>query len=168
MRGVGQPVTKRPGATDEEIATAEASTGIQFDDDLRALYRFSNGGEYPETWFGLGFEPFRFCGLDELVKQHGWHTESVFWPEADNGGNPWDPRIQQYHRHPKWLPIADFGNTNSTVYFDADPTEAGTYGQIIRFQHDPDEIMFVAPSLLDFLVLSNKELDENGGEIFLE
>jgi cell wall assembly regulator SMI1 len=158
----GSPLTKLDGASDDEIAETEAKTGIRFDEDLRALYRFSNGGKYPETWFAVMTDevsPYRFCPLAEVRKIHSWFPESSYDAAWDNGGEPWDRRIRKFDHHTKWLPFADFGNGSGTVYFDSDPSDAGTPGQIITYQHDPDAIRFFASGVVSFLERSNDLLE---------
>jgi cell wall assembly regulator SMI1 len=164
----GAEIKRQPGASDAEIAEVERATGIKFNDDLRALYRLSNGGAYEDTWFAVftdQLEPFRFCPLSEVREVHGWSKGSSYDEDWDNGGVPWDPRHRKYDRHAGWLPFADFGNSNATVYFDADPTSEGTYGQLLTYQHDPDAIRYCAHDLVEFLRKSNDLLEQHGVEL---
>jgi cell wall assembly regulator SMI1 len=165
-RDLGAPLTKLEGASEDEIAETESKTGVRFDEDLRALYRFSNGGRYEDTWFVVmtdQISPYRFCPLAEVREVHGWCTESSYDAEWDNGGEPWDARIRKFDRHTKWLPFADFGNGSGIVYFDVDPSEEGKPGQIITYQHDPDAIRFFAEDLVRFFERSNDLLEREGG-----
>lgn len=164
----GAPISLRPGATDDEIAEAEQATGIGFDEDMRDLYRFSNGGRYLETWFAAftrDLHGFWFYPLSEACRVHGWTTAPLLIASANNGGVPRDRRVQTLDRHTRWLPFADFANGNAIAYFDADPTAEGSYGQIITWHHDPEAIRYCAPDLITFLRTSNNLLELHGARL---
>jgi cell wall assembly regulator SMI1 len=164
----GSPIACRPGATDEELAEAEHSVGIRLDDDLRDLYRFSNGGKYLETWFAAfarDLNAFWFYPLSEACRVHGWTTSPQCNDAANNGGVARDPRVQRLDRHTLWFPFADFANGNAILYFDADPTDQGSYGQIISWHYEPEAIRFCAPDLLTFVRTSNNLLELHGARI---
>jgi cell wall assembly regulator SMI1 len=42
---------------------------------------------------------------------------------------------------------------------DFDPAEAGTYGQIIMYVHDPDFVYYVTSSFTELLRMSNRNLN---------
>jgi cell wall assembly regulator SMI1 len=161
------PVTPLKGASNDVIARVEKASGIRFDDDLRDLYRFSNGGRRTHNWFAVvtdELQLFRFSPLKE-VKLRQSQSTSFFDPDWNNGDVPWSRRHRRLNQHTKWLPFADFGNGNAALYFDADPTKWGSYGQVLSYQHDPDAIRYVAPSVLAFLKQSN-DLIEAHAEIW--
>lgn len=161
--GFGGSLIRQPPATTEQIGRVESLTGIVFDGDLRGLYDFSNGGEYPQTWFAAETDeltPFRFLTLDEVLEYA--ESDSHYNPHIDNSDVPWDPRHQRYDWHSLWLPFAVFNNGGSKLYFDADPTPEGRFGQIISYQHDPDAVRYTAGGLVEFLQESNNILEEEG------
>jgi cell wall assembly regulator SMI1 len=163
----GAPITRRDGATDSDIERAEQVMGIRMGDDLRDLYRFSNGGKYLETWFAAftrELNPYWFYPLNEACRVRGW-TAEPHASETNNGGVARDPRIQPFDRHTKWLPFADYGNGNSILYIDDDPTESGAVGQIISWHYDPEAIRFCALDLLTFLRTSNNLLELHGARL---
>ncbi|HQP36707.1 MAG TPA: SMI1/KNR4 family protein [Polyangiaceae bacterium] len=164
----GAPLTRRDGASDEDLSGAEARCGVRFDEDFRDLYRFSNGGAYLDIWFAAitdQLRPFRFYSLPDLCQVLGWTTESGCIPGSDNGGVPRDPRIRPLDRHTLWVPFADYGNGDAILYFDADPTSEGTYGQIISFQGEPESIRWCARDLATFLRESNDLLSRHGARL---
>jgi cell wall assembly regulator SMI1 len=166
----GAPFTRRPGASDLDVARAERRTGIRMDEDLRALYRFSNGSEYEESWFAVHtdqLQAFRLCPLDEVCTLHGWQRTQLD-AARNNGGVPWDPRARRYDSHTRWLPFADFGNGNALLLFDADPAPGGHYGQVLSYQHEPDAIRYCATGLVALLRESNALLEAHGEELLGE
>ncbi len=169
LRKHNRPLTLRPGASDQVIGAFENRTNIRFDEDLRALYQFSNGGEYNDTWFAAETDElihFRFCDLKEVQEIISWGPSS-FDAEWNNGGEPWDSRVKKYDHHSLWLPFADFGNSVAYVMFDADPAPSGRYGQIITYQHDPDAIRYCADGLVGFLKMSNDLLETRSKKFHL-
>lgn len=60
-----------------------------------------------------------------------------------------DNRIKPYLFNKKWFPFARDGEFY--LMMDFDPDIKGTYGQIICYIHDPDEITFIAKSITDFI-----------------
>lgn len=164
----GSPLTRRDGASDEDITLAEERCRIRFDEDFRDLYRFSNGGSYLDTWFAAvtdQLHPFRFYPLADVCQVLGWTTDSVCSPGLENGGLPRDRRIQPFDRHTRWVPFADWANGDAILYFDADPTTEGNFGQIISFQTEPDSIRWVATDIVTFFRESNDLLSRHGARL---
>ena len=52
-----------------------------------------------------------------------------------------------------WLHFSDCANNGGTsqLFIDFSPSEKGVKGQIVRFLHDPDELMVIADSFDDYL-----------------
>ena len=76
-----------------------------------------------------------------------------------------DERIQHKLFHDRWFPFAEFNGFSTSVMFDANPTDKGTYGQIIVYQHDPDAVYYMADNFLEFFKKSN-DLMESNPELF--
>jgi internalin A len=163
-----------PGATAAEIAFVEQKVGISFDDDLKALWRLSNGSNR-QNWFAkvfaeveadpYDFTPCSFLSIGEALKW--WSTfepyDDAIYREWFYDGSWGDRDVQvqpTFLRHRLWFPFTEELGSN-VLFFDADPTIKGQYGQIIRFVHDPDQIDYVAPSFIDFFHRSNNLLEES-------
>ena len=162
------PITRRQWASDDDIAEVEQKTGIRLSDDLRDLYRFSDGGNYLETWFAAftrELNAYWFCPLTEACRVHGWTTAPMLSEAANNGGVPRDARIQPLDRHTRWFPFADYANGNAILYFDADPAPRGTCGQIISWHYDPEAVRFCAADLIAFFHTSNNLLELHGARL---
>lgn len=66
----------------------------------------------------------------------------------------------------KWLHFSDCMNNGGTsqLFIDFSPSEKGKKGQIIRFLHDPDELVVIADSFEEYLI----KLMENEYEFISE
>lgn len=123
--------TLRPGATEEQIAHAEALLSVQFPDDFKAAYRIHNGQDE-----GSGLMDGReFLSLERI--QDEWKV----WKELLDGGDfgdvssePVGP-IRTDWWHPAWIPITYDGSGNHDC-LDLAPAAGGQVGQIIDFWHD--------------------------------
>ena len=64
-----------------------------------------------------------------------------------------DERIINDAQKMDWLHFSDCANNGGTsqLFIDFSPSEKGVKGQIVRFLHDPDELMVIADSFDDYL-----------------
>ncbi len=157
-------------ATAAQIEAVEIETGIAFDADLREFYQTTNGSSR-FAWLAVQTDGLTPCTFPTLEKCFEWWREWLpydagvheqFGPAEDER----DARLQpQHYVHRRWFPIAEFNGWGTTVFFDADLTSEGTFGQVIAYQHDPDAVYFVADSFLDFLILSNDLLQQNAANL---
>ena len=136
-----------PGATDTEIADAEAHLGVTFPDDLREFYRLHDGqsetGYSPlpaGDWLSLS----RVCGEWDVWQD--LQREGHF----DNAEGVPDTGVRPDWWNAGWVPLTHDGGGN---HYCADfaPTEEGVTGQIIEFWHDEGSRDVVAPSLTAWL-----------------
>ncbi|MBS1794663.1 MAG: SMI1/KNR4 family protein [Acidobacteria bacterium] len=152
------------GVDPEKPAAAEARLGFALDEDLKALWLFSDGSDNA-YWFSVFSDEQTLCtfpSFDEALAQ--W---AMFLPYDARHYEEWrlfpedhrDPRIQPVLIHRNWFPCAEFNGFSTSVQFDADPTDKGRFGQIIVYQHDPDAVYFVAENFLEFFRMSNDRLD---------
>ncbi|PHS11512.1 MAG: hypothetical protein COA78_09455 [Blastopirellula sp.] len=158
-----------PPATEKQIASIAKVTGIEVDDSLKDLWRISNGSYENQDWFFGGDEdqpiPYYFLSIDETLKL--WQ---MFEPYDEKLYSEWyddgkvynrEPQVQAHFlRHSKWLGFAEFNGGSDILHFDSDPTDQGTYGQIIQFVHDPDAVFWCTTSFLDYFKKSNDILEE--------
>lgn len=58
-----------------------------------------------------------------------------------------------------WLHFSDCMNNGGTsqLFIDFSPSKKGTYGQIVRYVHDPDEIEVIANSFKEYLQMLMKD-----------
>jgi cell wall assembly regulator SMI1 len=167
LASVEFPFIAAAGASEEEIIEVEQRTGIEFDADLRSLWKFSNGAaKHGPPWFAVMTDELTGCDLASLKEGvEAWHwfeniselTHAEWFDDT-----PRDARIRPRALHHRgWFPIVEFNGFSTAAYFDADPSPSGNYGQIIAYQHDPDAIYYVADNLLQFFKESNDQLESN-------
>ncbi|MFF5225154.1 SMI1/KNR4 family protein [Dactylosporangium sp. NPDC000521] len=117
-----------PGATEDEIAAAEAKLGHRLPPDLRALFALADGGGTIDGW--------RRYPLAEVTGMHGITSAPAGggWPEvwnrvvldADPAGT-----VRRASGHPGWIPIADDAGGNFLAV-DLAPARHGRPGQVIN------------------------------------
>lgn len=173
---------KNKGASEAELVNAQKTSGIAFDDFLCQLYRYCNGIDEPLKFYckdapendaysfliKIGDElfPCDFLSLESALCYWKWATETAK-DDYSRIDTPRDPRIQPARLyHSLWFPIAQWNGDSVTVYFDADPSPEGKYGQIIAFLHDPDDVHFIADSMEDFFTQSNQRYFNQIEEIY--
>jgi cell wall assembly regulator SMI1 len=166
---LGYPMKRQPPATDERIKELISRIGVQIDDALVSLWRYSNGSN-GRFWFAtpgfdeLEFTPYAFQSVEESLKDWAMflpYNEDTYrtWYDDEEWGER-DTRIQRHFlRHRLWVPFAEFNGGSHQLLFDADPTADGTFGQIINYIHDPDGIFWSARSFIEFLATSNDALE---------
>lgn len=162
--GVDQSDLVRPPATEAEIAELERVVGKPLPEDLKALYRISNGqqksfghpkpkGRHVVPLFGQ----YDFLSTQDAIRAYNsWNV--IYTQDADDFDENYngpitvrgkDPVYREYWR-PGWLPISVDGGGNSYAV-DLSPAPGGTVGQIILLGPDEDQRRVLAPSLLAWL-----------------
>ena len=61
-----------------------------------------------------------------------------------------DSRIKPYLFNKKWIPFAEYCDS-CFLMLDFDPDKEGRIGQIICYIHDPDKVVYAAPSITELL-----------------
>jgi cell wall assembly regulator SMI1 len=159
---IGRDLNRQAPATDEEIASIAATTGIEVDESLKALWKFSNGSDRT-MWFAEGedeFTPYYLLSVHDVLKS--WRMSAPYeWNEDEEEWGERDSRIQKHvFCHRAWLPFGELNGGSHVLYFDAAPTPDGTPGQIINYVHDPDFMYWTSASFFEFLKASNDTLEE--------
>ena len=157
------------GLTDREIDVFEQQfgQGLKLDANLRDWYKFSDGWTYDICAAVISDEltPLNFISTEDILASKVSGNQKISDDHLKDFGQTLDPRIKPYVYNDKWLPIAEHDGSSTQVMFDLDPTEKGTPGQIIVFQHDPNFVYYVADNFLEFLKISNKLLKDNKEEL---
>lgn len=148
-----------PGATDEEIATAEAATGgFPFSEDFRSSLKRHNGQATYHVILGIG----ALLSTQEIVDQ--WSV----WQELLDAGTfeDFDEEVSSEGGHvkpkwwnPRWIPITHDGGGDHDC-LDMDPGEAGTVGQIVQMWHDDGNRPLQAKSYLAWLTECADKLED--------
>ena len=159
------------GAIAENVAEIERQIGFTLDENLKDFWQFTNGSD-DNSWFAVFSDQPTPCTFPSI--EYAFEQWSLFVPYNDSiyeefgiAADERDDRIQPTLVNKFWFPFAEFNGFSTSVYFDADPTDKGTYGQIIVYQHDPDGVYYVAENFLEFFKKSNDSLEANIREIFL-
>jgi internalin A len=161
----------RKGAAAENAAEIERQIGFTLNENLKDFWQFTNGSNN-DFWFAVFSDEPTPCTFPSI--EYAFEQWSLFLPydnlayeEVGLAAEERDERIQPTLVHKFWFPFAEFNGFSTSVYFDANPTDKGTYGQIIVYQHDPDRIYYVAENFLKFFKKSNDLLQVNAEEWLL-
>ncbi len=94
---------------------------------------------------------------NEPVDYYSDYVDRVYGDEVEM-----DDRITESSEEMKWLHFSDCMNNGGTsqLFIDFNPSDSGVKGQILRYLHDPDEIIVIADSFDDYLqMLIDEEYD---------
>lgn len=134
------------GATDEEIAQAEAFLGVDFPDDLRLSYQIHDG--QAEGSYSL-FPYLEFLSLQNMV------VRSQKWQDGENEDFRCEPEnISEgiwngwWNRY--WIPFTTEGN-GACQCVDLAPAAGGCVGQVVMIEWQEPGRWLVAPSLRAYL-----------------
>lgn len=159
------------GVSAGKISEIETQIGFTLDENLKDLWQFSNGSN-SAYWFAVFSDeptPCAFPSIEDAFED--WSSflsyDNPAYEEYRIAEDNRDERIQPTFFHRFWFPFAEFNGFSTSVLFDADPTDKGTGGQIIVYQHDPDGVYYVAENFMEFFRKSNDSLEANLREIFL-
>ncbi|MFE2291125.1 SMI1/KNR4 family protein [Streptomyces sp. NPDC059452] len=156
------------GATEEEIAAAEARLGVTLPDELKALYRVTRarwedfGGDYEaaeRVWEAVG------CDLLDLDDLYVADAPSRYCPwefaATEAVVTPPDAPVQGLVGSPGWIVFGDNGG-GDLLTVDLTPGPRGHLGQVIMLSHEERTgAALVADSLTD-LVLGRTVPEEPG------
>jgi cell wall assembly regulator SMI1 len=161
------------GATDEMIINAEEKMGIKFPNDFKESLKIHNGQKGNFDYPGLigGYE---LLSLDNIVEE--WQV----WTNLLNDGefNDWDELIFNTNKvksdqwwRTKWIPITANGGGDHHC-LDLDPTEKGSFGQVIEMWHDDENRELVGDSFKQcfYIIVENLEngtyyIEDNDGDL---
>jgi len=162
------------GATNEQIAMFEEKFGIKMPEDMKELYHYKDGSKwfylfFPDDKWDREFQ-YRLLSLAKIEKEKEYFQNedallTEFYSNDDSADkllkSMGDSRIKPYLFNRKWIPFAE-ASGDIFLMMDFDPAQEGTYGQIICYIHDPDEIVYVAKNITEVIddTLLNITFDE--------
>ncbi|MBF0997841.1 MAG: SMI1/KNR4 family protein [Lachnospiraceae bacterium] len=149
-----------PGASQKEIEAFEKKFSINLPKDFKALYSYKNGSKYfiilPSTIHDVEMS-FSLMSLEQMekTKQHFQNRDALltefpdFFTEEEIEKMR-DSRIKPYLFHKQWIPFAEYCDS-CFLMLDFDPDQEGKEGQILCYIHDPDEVIYAAVGLSEFV-----------------
>jgi len=132
----------QPGATDAQIAEAEAALSVRLPDEFKASCRRHDGQGDERAGFVLGWELLSLARIGEV-----W----AFWKDLLDGGGFADsvaeggPGVRADWWNARWVPLTCSGSSNYNC-LDLDPAPGGRAGQVISVWHDDGDRDALAPS----------------------
>ena len=149
-----------PGASQKEIEAFEKKFSINLPKDFKALYSYKNGSKYfiilPSTIHDVEMS-FSLMSLEQMekTKQYFQNRDALltefpdFFTEEEIEKMR-DSRIKPYLFHKQWIPFAEYCDS-CFLMLDFDPDQEGKEGQILCYIHDPDEVIYAAVGLSEFV-----------------
>lgn len=144
------------GAAEEsKIEQLESLVGAVLPNDFKSMYRTKNG--FDNTKFANLFYGFPFLELDVIIKaQEKLKTSNNMEPLRYA-----DPEIQKdYTFGAKRIPIGDDSGT-SLLCVDLDPSDTGSYGQIIMVDYEMGVALKLNSSVEELVQQFEADLENN-------
>ncbi|MEV7422584.1 SMI1/KNR4 family protein [Streptomyces sp. NPDC091212] len=147
-----------PGATEEEIGTAQAVMGVEFPEDVKVSYRCRNG--LPGVLIGWHAALY---SLGQMVND---------WRErADDAGDPPEDDREadgvirrDISWSAGWIPFIGIGN-GDVICIDLDPPTPERRGQIIDWSHEGWRARYETAGLREFLREFASDLEADRYEV---
>jgi cell wall assembly regulator SMI1 len=141
-------------ATDDDLMSLEAVTGLRLPVALRVGLKRRNGGANNNI-FGDGFN---FLSATEMAEHWQMHMAVLAELPLAARVRKFDPEVMAYCdrgvrpliANRKWLPFAD-SNGDVTRYIDCDPAPDGLFGQVIEVDPEGTEWRVLARSFEEYL-----------------
>ncbi len=142
-----------PGASEEDLAQAEAAPGVTFPEDFKALYRIHNGGCLLLPWQSTTSTLADLMGV--------WKMFIEGWERGDDEHFPDEPPgpVQPFHWHPKWIPFLWCGYGAEYLCLDFDPGPTGQTGQVILRSHESEPARLVANTITALIAQMANDLE---------
>lgn len=137
----------------------EAQLQKPFPDDIIAFYSVHNVAYHPVAsafTFIINGCSYNLLSFDMIVERYNEILDvGTSFDEEDSANNYIDINISEKinikeFTNPKWIPFAETDQGNYLLY-DTDPTDKGTFGQIIELQNDSWQRNLVANSIEDLI-----------------
>ncbi|MFS0871162.1 SMI1/KNR4 family protein [Paenibacillus xylanilyticus] len=156
------------GASEDSLALFETEFGVRLPEDFREFYKCKNGSGYAfhvlypgdaereecTPFYLMSLQEIRetkqyFCERDEKLDEH-YSAEEI---------SKLDLEIKPYLFHKPWIPFATMAGGSLYLMLDFDPSDQGSYGQIIIYVHDPDFVYYITDTFTSLLQASNRNLE---------
>jgi cell wall assembly regulator SMI1 len=136
-----------PGATEQQLAEAQAKLNLTFPSDLRACYAKHNGSQD----FFPGIDTSRYLmPLSEIAQHWEMLARNLDAGEFAGIAIKADIGIAPVFWHKSWVPLISNGGGNCHC-LDLAPSAGGEIGQILSFNHENGERWLIAASLRTWL-----------------
>ena len=122
-------------------------------DDFKHLYLWHNGMNDDEN-VGSLFYGMSFYSMDEVLQNHEGRSEERIALKK------WDKEIKPEHiNNSHWIRFA-FDGAHTGLYLDLDPSNEGTYGQVIFIDDEYEVGILVANSVRDLVCQFTEDLEQ--------
>lgn len=134
----------KPGASQEEINSAERALGVRIPADLKALWALHDGAR---TVHGEAFlmDNARLMGIAQVVELHGyWGKNYDFRDDPDKPSDLWDHR---------WIPVCSLGEHSwaTGLYLDAGTGELWSWDEHANRQVEYESLTSYLEEMVDAL-----------------
>jgi cell wall assembly regulator SMI1 len=145
------------GISDSEIETHKSlENGIEIPKELIQLYQIHNV-EFNAASSAFSFTPkgggwYKIIPFKQ-IKEEWEGIQDLYFEDALEDGSleHFDPKVKaDDYANPRWIPFAD-GDNGDYLLFDTDPSELGTYGQIILLENETWKRIVIADSLEELI-----------------
>lgn len=115
------------------------------------------GGQVALYFLGSDVEayPYYLLSAKQMVEKDDFSWLASYINREFGDLIPVDEKIIDDASKRNWLHFSDCMNNGGTsqLFIDFSPSDKGTKGQIVRFLHDPDELMVIAGGFEEYLTL---------------
>lgn len=159
---------EKKGASEDRLAAFETEMDVRLPEDFREFYKCKDGSGYAFHILYPGdaereeCTPFYMMSLDEIRETKQYFCErdeklSEYYSAEEI--SKLDSEIKPYLFHKPWIPFATMAGGSLYLMLDFDPSDQGSYGQIIIYVHDPDFVYFITDTFTNLLKDSNRNLE---------
>ncbi|MEO2207352.1 SMI1/KNR4 family protein [Paenibacillus pabuli] len=168
IRQLYEEYQEKEGASEDSLAAFETEFDVRLPEDFREFYKCKDGSGYAFHILYPGdaereeCTPFYMMSLEEIKETKQYFCErdeelSEYYSAEEI--SKLDPEIKPYLFHKAWIPFATMAGGSLYLMLDFDPSERGSYGQIIMYVHDPDFVYYITDTLTNLLEDSNRNLE---------
>ena len=136
-----------PKATEEDFLKLEKTLSTIIPDEMKSFYSVYNGQKWRKGT-KCAIRNLTLMPIEEIIAK--WNFLNDEFDPNDGLKLENDECIKPFLWNPKWIPIAENGG-GDYVCLDTDPTEKGTFGQVLYFYHDWGNRSVDAKCLFEFI-----------------
>lgn len=143
------------GVNEDQLTVLETAISKSLPEDYKALYRWHNGMNEEENlgnfFYGMSFLPL----ADVLAEAEGRRQQEIEPIPLEKAAGALNP---QNVLNPLWLKLG-FDGSHTWLMVDLDPSEVGTYGQVIFVDEEYETGFLVADSVAGLLATFAQDLN---------